>query len=261
MSSPQIRLRRLSLSLRIAATCLIIVLAGGYAAAVRHMYDHHHNKDERPGLTMDDIVGAYHGVNRQAGMILALDGHMREYVNDAEHAALMEWLHGDTIGEDYDNLDLGDNAPAEILDRNCVRCHSRNATEGDGIGERVPLEYWDDVKKQAFSRQLDPVPIEILTLSTHTHALSMTVVTLMTALLFLATGFPRGLRHGLVGLTCLALLVDLGSMWMARWSEPFCYVMVVAGGVYGAGLMLQLLGAFADMWLGRVKEGEGTSDL
>jgi len=258
MASPVFRLRRLSVALRIAATCFIVILSGGYLASVQHMFDHYENKDERPGLTMDDIVGSFHGVNRKATLILALDGPMRQYVSGGEHTALMKWLQGNRISEDYDNLDLGDDAPAEIIDRNCLRCHSRNASEGDGIGGSVPLEYWDDVKKHAFSKELDPVPLEILALSTHTHALSMALVTLMTSLLFLATGFPRRLRHNVIMVTCLALLADLASWWLARWSEPFCFVLVVAGAVFGLGLAIQLLGAFFDIWFGRPREGEKT---
>lgn len=256
MTKVAFRLRNMSVSLRIAATCLILVLGGGYLAAVQHMFDHYENKDERPGLTMDDITGSFHGVNREATLIGALDGHMREHVTEGELAKLMAWLEGNSISADYDNLELGDMAPAEIIDRSCLRCHSRNASEGDGIGATVPLDYWDDVKLLAFSKQLDPVPLEILTVSTHTHALSMAVVTVVSALLFLATAWPCRVRHGLVMLTFIALLVDLGSWWLARWFEPFVLVLVIAGGIYGALLSLQLLGAFVDMWFGRIVKDE-----
>jgi len=252
------RLRRMSLSLRIAVSCLILILGGGYVAAVNYMFLHYEKKDERPGLSMDDIAGSFHGVTRPAGLIVALEGSMRPYVNDEEHRQLMTWLHGDRISGGYDNFDLGDSAPAEILDRNCLRCHSRSATEGEGIGAEVPLEFWDDVKRHAFSKQLDPVPLEILTVSTHTHALSMSLVALLTCCLFWATAWPCRLRHGLIVLTFVSLLVDLASWWLARWSPSFCVVLVVAGGIYGTCLGLQLVGAFFDMWFGRIRPGELT---
>jgi len=252
MGEINFRLRRMGLSLRVAATILLIILGGGYAAAVQHMFDHYENKDERPGMSMDDVTGSFHGVNSEATMIVAINTTMREHLTDGEHAALLEWLQGSRISEDYDNLDLGENAPADIIDRNCLDCHSRNAQKGDGIGARMPLEYWDDIKPLAFSKQFDPVPLEILTISTHTHALSMGMVTALTALLFLGTGWSCRWRNRIIALTFLALLADLSSWWLARWCEPFCTVLIVAGGVYGALLVVQLVGTFIDIWFGRL---------
>lgn len=253
MAEINFRLRRMGLSLRLAATCLIIILGGGYAAAVQHMFDHYENKDERPGMSMDDVTGSFHGVYSEASMIVAINDSMREYLSDDEHSALLDWLQDSRISEDYDNLDLGENAPADIIDRNCLNCHSRNAEEGGDIGARAPLEYWDDIKPLAYSKQLDPVPLTILTMSTHTHALGMATVTALTALLFLGTGWSCRWRNRIIALTFLALLADLGSWWLARWSEPFCTVLVVAGGVYGGLLVLQLVGTFIDIWFGRLE--------
>ncbi len=245
------RLRKTSAPLRIAATCLVIVIAGGYAAALKHMVDHYEGKDERPGLTMDDITGSFHGVKREAGLITALKGSMKKKLPGEERALLLKWLEGSRINEDYDNPDLGENAPAEIIDRNCLVCHSRSSKKGNSIGARVPLEYWDDVKRHAFSRELDSVPFEILVTTTHTHAFGMALVTLAASVLFLATGFSRRVRHTLVMLLFLSLLLDLLSWWLARWSEPFCYLVVAAGALYGFFLAAALAGALFDAWLGK----------
>jgi hypothetical protein len=252
MALNEIRLHSLSLSLRIGITCLILILAGGYIASVYHMYTHYQNKDEQPGLSMDDIVGSFHGMNKPSRLWVAIQGSERKYIpTDEEYQALEKWLSGNRISEDYDSLELGDYAPAEIIALNCLECHKRSAAEGEEEQSDPPLEYWDDVKQVAFPKNLEPVPLEILATSTHTHALTMPLVALVTCLLFLATAWPRGVRHAFVMGTFVALLLDLASWWLAREWVFFCHVLVVTGGVFGGLLALQLFGAFLDTWFGR----------
>jgi hypothetical protein len=178
---------------------------------------------------------------------------MRQYLPDEEeYRSMVQWLESDRISEDYDSLELGDFAPAEIIAVRCLHCHNRDGAEAaEADPEKVvPLEYWDDVKKVAFPKNLDPVPLSILVTSTHTHALTIPLVALVTSLLFLATAWPKGLRYGVVLLFFLALLLDVGSWWLARVWMPACYLILGAGGVFGALGGLQLLGAFLDTWLG-----------
>jgi hypothetical protein len=86
--------------------------------------------------------------------------HGLQHVADAkERAALAKWLAGKRINEEYDSLDAGELAPAEILARRCVSCHARqpkDAAGANGVGATLPLEFWDDVAKVAFEKKLDP---------------------------------------------------------------------------------------------------------
>ena len=118
MALNEIRLHGLSNPLRIGITCLILILAGGYVASVCHMYTHYQNKDEQPGLSMDDIVGSFHGMNKPSRLRVAIESSMREHIpTDEEYQALEKWLSSSRISEDYDSLELGDYAPAEIIAR------------------------------------------------------------------------------------------------------------------------------------------------
>jgi len=251
MDFNSIRLHRLSLLLKIAVSCLILVIAGGLVASVVHMHQHYCNKDEQPELTIDDVIGSFHGLKQPARLKEAINGDMKEHVTtDEERKAMDQWLSSNRISEDYDSLDLGDFAPAEIIAINCLRCHSRDAKEGDDIGKTVPLDYWDDVKQVAFAKNLDPTPSSILITSTHTHALTMPLVGLAACLLFLCTAWPRMLRHLVVMLTFAALLLDIGSWWLARENPFFCYMILVSGAAFGGLVGLQLLCAFLDTWIG-----------
>ncbi len=268
MELDNIRLHRLGLCLKIAVTCLILVISGGLAASVFHMHGHYRNKDEQKALSMDDITGSFHGVNQPARMLDALHGSMGEHLSldeerqeeneeeyREEYYALIKWLKGNRISESYDSIELGDFAPAEIIAINCLGCHSRNASDGGGIGERVPLDSWDDVKKVAFSKNLDPVPVSILVTSTHTHALTMPLIGIVASLLFLATGWPVKFKRTVVMLVFIALLADIGSWWLAREWAGFCGVIVVSGGLFGGLVGLQLFLSFLSTWFGSFTRG------
>ena len=75
-------LRTLPLTVRIGISCLVLVLLGGLAASAMHLFWHYENRDERPGMTMDDLEGAYHGVERTAPILMALTpfNHLIEFV-------------------------------------------------------------------------------------------------------------------------------------------------------------------------------------
>ncbi len=250
------RLRALSPAVRVGLTCLVLTALGGLLASGRHVVDHHQGRDERPGLSLDDLRGAYHGVRTTAPLITALEReHPADVTDDQEllltarqRDVLKGWLAGDRISEDYDSLDLGDAAPAEIMAARCLACHSRGATLGDGVGERIPLDYWDDVKKVAFSREINPVDVEILTTSMHTHALSLATLSLVAGGLVLATAWPRRLVHGLIAVIGIALVADLGGAFLARpWSGAIWFV-VVGGGAFSAAVALALLLVLIDLW-------------
>jgi hypothetical protein len=112
-----------------------------------------------------------------------------------------------------------------------------------------PLEYWEDVSKVAFSREVAPVPVEILAASTHTHALTLAAMSVVIGLLWLATRWPAAIKNGLFAVTALALLADLACWWLARDNAGLVVLIVIAGTVYAAATTLALLGILADLWL------------
>ena len=48
-----------------------------------------------------------------------------------------------------------------------------------------------------------------------------------------------------------AVILDIGSWWLARFAEPFIYVIAAAGAIFGIAYALQILGILGSMWLGR----------
>ena len=176
-------LRRLPGPARLGIGALVCVLLGGLVASGAYMKEHHEVRDGEEGLTMTDLKGSYHGVRATAPLVTALDRGHPEELAEAERKILSDWLASDRISEDYDNLDLGESAPVEILDMRCLSCHSRNSE--DEVASALPFEYWDDVKKLAFSREIEPTDPKVLLASTHAHSLALSVQALILALLAL----------------------------------------------------------------------------
>lgn len=244
-----LRLRSLPLLGRLGLTCVLIVLLGGMITAGLHISNHHQNRDERAGLSMDDLIGAYHGIRTRAPLLTALERGHPEDLPEQQSAVLLNWLNSERISEDYDNLDLGMAAPAEIIAQQCLQCHARQATEGDGIGETMPLEYWDDVAGLAFSRNIDPTSVEILTVSTHTHALGIGAVVAVASLLIFLTSWPKRVCGLLVCAAGLGLLLDVGGQWLARLHPVFVYGIVAGGILFGIATVILLLAVIFDLWL------------
>ncbi len=243
-----LRLRELGVGARLGVTGLLLTLLIGLAASGAHLYWHYQNRDERPGLTLDDIRAAYRGIEAPSLLVGALERGHPDGLDADSRAALLGWLRSGAISEAYDSLDLGPDAPAERIAASCLTCHSRSAAGADPKAKAIPLDTWDDVKKVAFARSVSPNPVKVIAASTHAHALSLGALSLVLAILACASSLPRALSGILIGLTGLALLADVSSWWLARESDAFVRVIAGAGFLYNAGTALLILLVLADLW-------------
>jgi hypothetical protein len=245
--------------------CLVLVLLYGLGVSAAHLFLHHENRDSRPGLTLDDLTGVYHGLSAQAPLLRSLERGHPAGLPAADAEALRRWLALPDLAQGYDDTKLGDRAPAEILDRQCLRCHARGATDGDGIGKRIPLEYWDDVKAQAEGRAVEPNAAGIVVASAHTHALAMGSLSVAVVLLAFCTRWPRRLTGLLAAVSGLALLVDLLCWLPARGAAGLVPVLAAAGAAWLAStavLLLLVLGELVlrDRGLGEVARKRSAVD-
>lgn len=256
------RLRQLHFLARVGLTGLVLALGLGLISSALHLVNHYEKRDGVPGLTLDDIRAAYHGIDSPSALVLSLErGHPEELTQD-DRAALLAWLGSDRVSEDFDSLDLGDDAPAEIIANSCLSCHARNASPASSqlAARDLPLEYWDDVRKHAFARSVPATPREIVLMSMHAHAPAMATMSIAVALLGVASVFPRWMTGGLVGLMGLSLIADLASWLLAREMVEFVYVIVGAGALYNLATGLLLVVVVLELWRPRTRaEREGAA--
>lgn len=240
---------------RLGLTGLVFALALGLASSALHLVNHYEQRDGASGLSLDDIRAAYHGLDAPAPLVRSLQRGHPEELGEPERAALLAWLASGRVTEDFDSLDLGDDAPAEIIARSCLSCHARAAAPpaSRGAAKEIPLEYWDDVRRYAFAKSVPATPREIVLTSMHAHAPAMATMSVVVALLAAASAFPRGLTGSLIGVMGLALIADLGSWLPAREHGGFVYVIVGAGAAYMVSTALLLVLVLVELWRPRTR--------
>lgn len=240
-------LRDIPRSAKVGVGSLLLVVLGGIGASAWHLWDHYQNRDEEPGLTMTDLKGAYHGVTAESPILGAIQRGHPEILPQADRAALLAWLKGEKIAENFDNLDLGDRSPHEIIAARCLECHSRRNAEKQPIARSIPLDSWEDIKPRAFSKHIEPANRKVMIASAHAHSLSLATLTLVLAGLLAMTTGARGFKSALVGAMGLGLLVDLSCWFVAREFSGAVYAIVLAGAVYNGGVVLAALLVLFDL--------------
>ncbi len=241
------RLRPLPIGVRAGLAALVLVFLGGFVASAAHLYLHHSRKDEQPGLSLDDLKGAYHGVRTRAPLVRALERGHPETMGDDDRAALLSWLASDRLDALYDDPDLGDRAPAELIADNCLECHARSNARQHPVANTIPLDYWDDVRRIAYGRELNPVPVPILVISTHTHALSLAAVSIAVLGLLWLTALPGRLWGVIVCVAGVGLAADIAGWWLARIDALFVWAIIIGGVAYNAAMALALLLVLVDL--------------
>jgi hypothetical protein len=217
---------------RLGIACLMLVVLGGLVVSAWHLVDHYQNRDETPGLSMNDLKGAYHGVNAPSPLRDSLTRGHPETLPTADRESLLKWLAADKISENYDNLDLGDRAPSEVISRSCLQCHGRVNVGTNPIAKTIPLDYWDDVKTIAFSKDIQPGSLKVLVASAHAHSLSLATLAAVLALLLFATRVPRSVSALLIAAMGAGLFIDIACWFLARRFAGATYLVVLAGAAF-----------------------------
>ncbi len=243
-------LRGLPALVRLGLSAMLITMLLGMVTSGMVLHHHYQNRDERPGLTLDDITAAYSGLDAKAPLLRAVERKHPPELEEKSREILRSWLTGGKVSENYDNLDLGDAAPAEIIAKNCLSCHARNAKSppADDVSRKLPLESWDDVKKVAFSRKFDPTPAHITAISTHTHALSLGLMGLVLGLMMLGTRWTRGLVGVVVALNGVGLAADIGGWWLAKLDAAWVPMIAVGGFAYNGTIGVMMVALIIDLW-------------
>jgi hypothetical protein len=191
---------------------------------------------------------------------------MREYLDPGGEPAiraLVSWLEGGAKEEDFAKGGLvqsGDPSAKDVIAARCVECHVAGGDMEDtpyAASMDSEPEYALVAKVATPEHQpgrelltLAPTGLNELVHITHAHILTIPVFTLIVGVLFLMTEFGPKVKLILAPLPMLATVLDLSSWWLARFAEPFVYVIAASGAIFGAAFGLQILGVLWSMWFG-----------
>jgi hypothetical protein len=283
MTWESFRLARLSLPAKLMITLLLAIIGPGYLFGTANIMLKHQDADGVPGLTVDDLRATFHGMTRtfkpddkrivNSSMLKQVrpGGDMREHLDKGGEPAvrgLITWLENAAPEAEFAKPGMaepGDPSAQQIIKAHCVECH--NADGGDM--EEIPYAATTDsepeyklvmatAKPQITIQESGLQTVEIKPTSesklvhiTHIHILTMPIFTFVVGVLFLMTGIPQGIKLLIGPLPMLAVLLDISGWWIARYFEPFIFVIAAAGGLFGATYALQILCVLGSMWLGK----------
>ncbi len=286
MNNDGMQLAKLSLPGKLLVTLFLLIIGPGYLVGTANIFYKHQYADDEPGLTLDDMRATFHGMEKtykpddkvtvNSDMLAQVrpDGEMREYLEKGGEEAvrgLIKWLENEAKEDEFTKEGLAqakDPSAQAIIKAHCIECH--NADGGDM--EDIPYAETDAsdpqyemVMKTAKpeitveesgmqTKVFKPTGESRLIQITHVHILTMPVFTFIVGVLFLMTGIPAKLKLLIGPLPMLAVLLDISGWWLARWIEPFIYVIAAAGGLFGAMYALQILCILGSMWLGRTSD-------
>jgi hypothetical protein len=282
MSWDSLRLSQLSLPAKLLVTLFLGIVGPGYLFGTANIMLQHQDADLEPGLGLDDLRRTFHGLEKTVTPDAAVtvhslmleqvrpDGEMRKYLEKGGEPAirsLIGWLEGGAKEEGFAKAGMpqaGDPSPQAIIKALCTECHRSDGGDMEDLpfaaSDQADPEYtlvmeaaepeFETHGQGPQTLTLSPTSAKQLVHVTHVHILSIPVFTLLVGVLFLLTGFGEKLKLVLAPLPMLAVLLDIGSWWAARFIEPFIYVIAASGAVFGATYALQILCILASMWLG-----------
>jgi cytochrome c5 len=226
------------LASKLALTVLLVVAGVGYLLGFLNIYLTYSPVDQKPGISLEDISMSFYGARGGTKLEKSIDGSMRQYLaSDAEYQAVKDWLAGGAT-------EMGFAQIKPIFDASCSSCHSTEAA----VADVVTADYADlaPLLKQDTGKSV-PRLVSI----SHTHVLATLAVIFLLVFIFSFARYPQGLKGLVMVFAGLAILLDVGSWWLAKLS-PALAILVILGGVSLALSFLALIVlSLVDLWFGK----------
>ena len=234
-------LKEIPFTARIGITFFLVLAGISYLMGFFNILLTYSPVDQKPGLSLKDIEYSFYGKREGTKLEKAIDGGMKEYFADEnEYNTTKEWLKAGA-GEAEFNSKI-----KPIFDASCSSCHSAEAQ----VGQVVTVDY----KDLAPLLQMDTgKSIGRLVSISHTHLFATLVVIFLLNMVFFYTAYPDGLKRFVSILSFSAIVLDIGSWWLAKLA-PFFAVFVIIGGLTLAisFLLLTVLPLY-EIWLKKAK--------
>lgn len=234
------KLNELEPHAKIGVTAFLILAGIGYIFGFITILLTYGPKDQKPGLSVEDIRIAYYGKREATALESSIDGSMKQYFqSDKNYQLTKTWLQ-DGAKED------GFPAVAETWKTDCNTCHSAEAQ----VAGVVTVTY-EDIKP--YLAQDTGKSISRLVSLSHTHICATLAILFPLMLIFGMTGFSEPIKVIVITLSSLAIPLDIGAWWLAKASGSLAVVLPIAGAVLGLSYSILILLSLYEIWLKKTK--------
>lgn len=220
---------------RLLYTGAIGVLSFGYLFAMIYIFESHHNRDGKPGLSVQDIVIAYSGSKTGTKLESALKGPMSGMLPAEENGEIIAWLHDGAKQAPYDA------GLKNIFNERCIACHN------DRNPHLPSFESYEGIKKVA----AEDTGADIFTLVrvSHIHLFGLTFIFFVVSSVFV----HAYLRHEWLKMTIIivpfiSIALDIFSWYLTKVYQPFAWVVIGSGALMGMSFAIQVVVSFYQMW-------------
>jgi len=226
------------LASKLALTVLLAVAGIGYLLGFANIYLTYSPVDQKPGMSLQDIRLSFYGARGTSKLEKSVDGSMRQYFgSDVDYQATKQWLAGGATERGFQQIQ-------PIFEASCGSCHSAEAA----VAGVVTVDY---ASLAPLLQQDTGKSVPRLVGISHTHVLATLSVIFLLVFIFSFTRYPQALKGLVMVFSSLAILLDVGSWWLAKLS-PALAVLVLLGGLSLAVSFLALIAlSLVDLWFGR----------
>lgn len=237
-------LRTLPLPVRALFTAFLLTMGVGYLFAVLYLFLMDVEPHAKHGVgAVQAVIIKYYGQRGGTKLEAALDGTMGENLTPAHMRRLIEWIRRGATAEGFA-------AVQPIFLEDCAACHSK----GSGLS-LPPLTSFEEVA--VYTRMELGESVKRLVKVSHIHLFGMSFIFILTGGIFVLSEVKSRWRVLLVALPFLAIWIDIGSWWFARFEPLFAYTVIVGGVLMGLSLAAQILISLSEMWLKRINRAQG----
>ncbi len=231
------KLEDLTAPLRWVVTLTLLALSAGYGVALLNLYFTYSSVDGEVGLSPQDLIRSFHATRGQTLLAAKIDGgSMGQFLPDPiEKAKILNWIQDGASREEFETT------VQPILEKNCTRCHNPN-----GLMYRQSLEAYEPVQNVIQADRGEPIPIWARV--AHTHLQSIGLIFFVVGVIFAGSSLSDRLKILFIVSPFVALVVDFGARFLARYHSGFVYLMMAAGAVAGLSFGGMVLISLYQLW-------------
>jgi len=210
------RFKDISVSERILNTVFLLTIGMGYIAALANLYYTHQGRDNKAGLSINDVIVYYHGSSAQTRLGTAITGIMEPNLTiKSDKDVILKWIQAGADEPEYKEK------IAQILNRDCVTCHTPS------VNPSLPdLNNYAGVSQVAHAG--GATTASLIRVS-HIHLFGIAFILFFVGKIFLLCDINVHVKRIAVIIPFAAMLLDVLSWFITQSLPSFAYVVVASG--------------------------------